>query len=344
MNGNAPVTLAQIARRAGVHISTVSRSLASSSSGVSDGTVARIRAIADEMGYQPDPAAAMLRTGRSGTLGVLVPRLTDYVLARIFEGVDEAAHEAGYNTVVSSTNDDPALRMERLDKLLARRVEGIVVGDARLDGDELVQTLKRKNIPYVLVNRRLRGHRSVTTDDVEGGRLAAAHLLELGHVDVGVVAGPDYASTCVERTHGFVQRFLAAGVIVPESQVLTSTADVAGGHEAAGRLLDTNPKITAIFTINDFAAIGAMGAARERGRIPGEDIAIIGYNDIPLAEFLPVPLTSVKSPMFEMGAHGARALNTLIAGDDPGVELMTPTLSARESTTGVTLPSRSVAS
>src|SRR5947209_3190746 len=113
------------------------------------------------MGYFRDPAAATLRTGRSGVLGIIMPRLTDYVLARIFEGGDSAAQELGYTTVVASTNDDVELRMARLEKLLARRVEGFVVGDARLDGDEVVQSLKRRGVPYILVNRRLRGHPSV---------------------------------------------------------------------------------------------------------------------------------------------------------------------------------------
>jgi LacI family transcriptional regulator len=331
----SPVTLAQIARRAGVHVSTVSRSLAANSTGVGSSTVARVRAIAAEMGYFRDPAATTLRTGRSGVLGILMPRLTDYVLARIFEGADEAAHGVGYTTVVASTNDDPGLRIERLDNLLARRVEGLIIGDARLDGDELVKSLDRRGVPYVLVNRRLRGHLSVTTDDVLGGQLAGEHMLELGHTAMGVVAGPDYASTCVERTHGFVGRALSAGIPFPDSCVQTSGADVEGGHEAANALLTRHPELTAIFAINDFAAIGAMGAAREHGRTPGRDIAIIGYNDIPLARFLPVPLSSVSSPMAEMGHRGALALNELIAGRPAEPELLTPRLCPRDSTLAV---------
>lgn len=331
-----PVTLAQIAKRAGVHVSTVSRSLAPITTGVSSETVARIRALADEMGYQPDAAAAALRTGRSRMLGMLVPYVTDFVLARIFEGADEAARGEGYHTVVSSTYDDPRLRMDKLEQLMARRAEGIIIGDARLDGDDLVQGLRRRKVPYVLVNRRLRGHPSVTLDDVLGGRLAADHLLELGHTHVGVLAGPDYASTCVERTHGFVQRYLAGGIGVPEEQIVNCRADTEGGYEAASIILARNPAVTALFAINDFSAIGAMGAARELGRVAGRDIAIVGYNDIPLARFLPVPLTSVSSPMFDMGHRGAQLLHDLIDGAEPQSVYLEPVLRARASTTGVT--------
>lgn len=334
LDASQAVTLAQIAKRAGVHVSTVSRSLGNAPTGVSSANAARIRAIAESMGYHPDAAASALRTGRSRMIGMLVPYLTDYVLARIFEGADEATRAAGYHTVVSSTYDDPPQRMAKLEQLLTRRPEGIIIADARLDGDDLVGVLRRKKVPYVLVNRRLRGHPSVTLDDVLGGRLAAEHLLTLGHTEVGVLAGPDYASTCVERTHGFVQRYLIAGIGVTENRVVNSRADVEGGHEAAYSLLAANPEITALFAINDFAAIGAMGAARELGRTPGRDIAIVGFNDIPLAQFLPVPLTSVGSPMFEMGQGAARMLCELVAGHGGEPERLAPTLNARASTLG----------
>src|SRR5438128_1873751 len=110
-----PVTLAAVASRAGVHLSTVSRALTPGSPGVGASTAERIRTIAAEMGYRPDPAAAALRTRRSSLFGVLVPRLTDFVLARIYEGLDAAAAEAGYNTFVANTTDDPELRRIRLD-------------------------------------------------------------------------------------------------------------------------------------------------------------------------------------------------------------------------------------
>jgi LacI family transcriptional regulator len=150
-----------------------------------------------------------------------------------------------------------------------------------------------------------------------------------------VVAGPEFISTCVERTHGFVQRFRSAGVGVPDSCVQASTSDAEGGYAAAKSLLARHPELTAIFAVNDFAAIGAMGVAREHGRVPGADIAVVGYNDIRLAQFLPVPLTSVKSPMYEMGAGGIRALADRIASVEREPVLLEPALNARESTLSV---------
>ncbi|MFD4973569.1 LacI family DNA-binding transcriptional regulator [Streptomyces sp. NPDC058424] len=336
--GRTPVTLAQIARQAGVHVSTVSRALSPDESvrgGVATDTATLIQALAEELGYQRDPAGAALRTGRSRMLGVLVPRLTDIVLATIYEGIDAAAAAAGYHTVVANTGDEPELQRRRADALLARRVDGLVLGDARSDSD-LVAELARQHIPLVLVSRRLPGRISVTTDDVLGGRLAAEHLLELGHRRVAVVAGEPYASTGAERTQGFLEACAEAGLSVPESHVVRSGFDVPGGRAAAERLLALRPRPTAVFAVNDFAAIGVMAAVRDAGLTVGRDVAIVGYNDVPLAAALPVSLTSVSSPMYRMGEVAATTLVNMLNGKPGRSRRLRPALVARASTLGGT--------
>jgi LacI family transcriptional regulator, galactose operon repressor len=329
---DSTVTLAVVAAHAGVHVSTVSRALTPGASGISAATAERIRTLAAELGYQRDPAAAALRTGRSRVFGVLVPRLTDFVLARIYEGLDAEAAEHGYNTFVANTTDDAGLRRERLEELLARRVDGIVLGDARLDGDDLVKLLAERNVPYVLVSRRLKGHLSVTTDDLLGGRLAAEHLLELGHRHVGVVAGEPYASTGAERTAGFVRRYAKAGLPLDPEYILDSRFDNAGGHAAGAELLALRPRPTAIFAVNDTAAIGVIGALREHGLRPGEDVAVVGYNDIPVVAEIPVPLTTIHSPMFEMGRQAMDLLLRRLNGEEVRSKRLRPHLVARAST------------
>lgn len=329
-----PVTIAVVAEQAGVHPSTVSRALDPSGRGVGSQTADRIRRIAAELGYQRDPAAAALRTRRSSVFGVLVPRLTDWVLARIYEGLDAEASRHGYNTFVANTTDDRALRRERLEELLNRRVDGIVLGDARLDDDDLVELLRRRRVPYVLVSRRLHGHPSVTTDDLAGGRLAAEHLLSLGHTRVGVIAGQPYASTGVERTQGFVRRYAEAGHPIPASQVIPSTFDTAGGHRAGAELFQREPSLTGIFAVNDVTAIGAIGTLRERGLLVGADVAVVGYNDIPVAGAMPVPLTTVRAPMFEMGVEAMGLLLKLVSGEPVRSKRLRPELVARASTLG----------
>lgn len=328
-HGARPVTLSDVARAAGVHAATASRALRSTA-GVSSQTASRVRDVAEQLGYRPDPAAAALRTRRSRLIGVLVPRLTDIVLATIYEGLDAEAAAAGYQTFVANTSDLPEVRRERLTALLDRRVDGLVLGDARLE-DDLLADVARRGLPYVLVSRRSRGHLSVTTDDLLGGRLAADHLLELGHERVAVVAGQPYTSTGVERTGGFVRRYAEAGLPVPADLVLSSPYDARGGHEATAQLLSRRPRPTAVFAVNDFTAIGAMGAVRAAGLRIGEDVAVVGYNDVPLAAELPVPLTSVASRMHAMGRTGMALLLRRAAGEDVRSTRLSPRLVARES-------------
>lgn len=329
---SSSVTMAMIAKRAGVHVSTVSRALQSSGNRRQRDKTREILRIAEELGYRPNPIASALRSQRTHAIGVLVPRLTDYVLARIYEGVDDAAMSLGFTTFVGNTQDRPQLRAQRLSEFLDRRAEGMILGDARLGGDDVVKALTAQGVPFVLTSRRLRGHLSVTTDDLRGGEIVGEHLLSLGHERVAIVAGEPYASTGVERSKGCQKVFQAAGLEIPKHLVLTSRFDADGGRKAAEALLAREPRLTAIFAVNDTAAIGAMGAVRAAGRQIGHDVAIVGYNDIPIAAQLPVPLTTVVSPMFQMGARAATLLIERIGGAAPRSERLTPSLVIRAST------------
>lgn len=333
------MTLQGIAEQLGLHVSTVSRVLNGRQDGhtraASGDTARRIRNLADELGYQPNPLATGLRTRRSNLIGVLVPRLSEIVMATIYEGAEEAAAAHGLSAFVTNTHDDPALQRERITMVLARRVDGLVIGDAHLDGAAL-DLPGLRTTPFVLVNRRTRaGHTSVTCDDSLGGRLVAEHLLALGHRSVGVIAGEPFASTGADRTEGFVERYREAGLPLPTSRVVHSAFDTAGGRRAAHNLLAVQEdRPTALFAVNDFAAIGAAGAARDLGLRLGRDVALAGFNDTPLVAELPVPLTSVHSPMAEQGRRAVNLLLRRIAGEEIRSEILTPHLVARESTGG----------
>ena len=328
-------TLRTIAELAGVSASTVSRVLHPGKATVgrktATETTRRILAAAAQVEYVPNPHAASLRTQRSCLIGVLVPQLADLVLALIYEGVEAAASDLGYSTFVTNTHDDPRTQRIRADLMLNRRVDGLILGDARADHD-LVETLRSRGVAYVLTNRRVEGHPSVTGDDHQGGRLVAKHLLGLGHTRVAVAAGAAYASTGIDRTTGFLEDYAQAGHPVSPDLVVNSPFDVAGGYAATTQLLATRPDLTAIFAVNDFAAIGAMGAIRESGRRLGHDIALVGYNDVPLAAQLPVPMTTVRSPMREMGYGAVEMLLKRMDGQAVEPVLLEPELMVREST------------
>lgn len=328
-------TLRTIADRAGVHVSTVSRVLNGSASegsrAAGAATIERIRQIAAELDYSPDPSATSLRTQRTHLLGVLVPRLSDIVLATIYEGVEETAAAYRYYTFVANTRDEPAEQRARTELMLSRRVDGLIFGDAWFDA-EYVDALAARGVPFVLVSRWAGGHPSVTCDDYLGGRLVGEHLLALGHKRVGVIAGEPYASTGLDRTRGLVDVYREAGVPLPERMVVHSRFDTAGGHLAGSQLLAEAEPPTALFAVNDFAAIGAMGAVRERGLRVGEDVGVVGFNDVPLARELPVPLTTVRSPMHEMGERAVHLLMRVLQGEAVEPERLAPMLQPRAST------------
>lgn len=325
------MTLATIADAVGVHVSTVSRVLRHP--GPHTATGAKIVQMASDLGYTPDPAASALRTRNTRLLGVLLPRITDFVPARTYEGIDEAAYEAGYTTVIAQGGDDPVQRLERVRSLLKLRVDGLVVTDARLADDQVLQEISRRQVPCVLALRRVRGRLSASVDDHVGGALAARHLTELGHRRIGVVAGPQNLSTGKERLQGFIQELAESGLHLDDSKVVPSGFDVGSGLEAARQLLAADHPPTAIFAANDEAAIGVMGALHERGMQPGADVSVIGYNDVPYAARLPIPLTSVSSPTFKVGHVASSLLLRTLNGETKiRSRRLKPHLVVREST------------
>ncbi|MCY0906165.1 LacI family DNA-binding transcriptional regulator [Arthrobacter sp. H14-L1] len=333
--GGRTVTLKDLANELGIHPSTVSRILHSGTEvargAASVATAKRVRDLAHKLGYSPDPQATSLRTRRTHLLGVIVPRLSDLVLAIMYEGIEEGAAGLGYSTFVMNSRDNPVEQRRKTDTMLARRVDGLIIGDAHLD-NVLLQELRTRKVPFVLMNRRVPGHPSATCDDVLGGQLAADHLWSRGHRNVAVIAGEPYASTAVDRTAGFVDQWKSFGGAISQQAVVWSRFDTAGGREAAENILNAcNPRPTALFAVNDFAAIGAMGALRSHGLTVGRDMAVVGFNDTSLAAELPIPLSSVRSPMLDIGRTAVQLLKQVLDGERVEPIRLKPTLCVRES-------------
>lgn len=312
-----PPTLKQIAEIAGVHVSTVSRVLRQTDpppEGWSD-AAQRIRKVAEELAYHPNPWAASLRTRRTLVVGAVMPRLDDGVIATMFQGVQHAAEEADYSVVISSPADEPDAMRRAVELIVSKHVDGLILSSVHTPGDTFLDSLKVGRTPIVLLSRHADSQLpSVTGEDHTGGLLAAQHLIDLGHRRFGVIAGPAHASTANDRVRGFLDGLARVGIELNDSSVVRSGFEVADGVEAAQRLLGGTPRPTAVFAVNDTAAIGAMGVARDLGiAIPGE-LSVVGFNDIPVAAQLPVPLTTVRSEAQNMGATAMRLLLRLIAG------------------------------
>ncbi|WP_442918848.1 LacI family DNA-binding transcriptional regulator [Leucobacter sp. USHLN153] len=324
-----------MAQQLGLSPSTVSRVLNDTSEGssrwASPETTARIHELARELNYTRNPYAASLRTARSNMVGVIAPRLQDYVFASIYEGISEAASEHGYFSIVSSSHDSLQARRSLTDTMLEHRVSGFLFGDARLDTPSFFSDFERRGIPYVLVSRRLPGQISATGNDWLGGRLAAEHLLDAGCRTFGVLAGRPGASTGVDRTEGFVETLRAHGI--PDENITTvyNGFDAQDGRLAIERILEIAGTPEGVFATNDFAAIGAKGYLSERGIQTSRDFLLCGYNDTPLATG--VNLTSVRSPMHEIGRHGFTLLLSVLNNEVPESVQLEPELIVRASST-----------
>lgn len=330
------VTLRMIADQIGVDTSTVSRVLNSVGGEehrwASPAVIARIRQVAESSGYRRNPHAASLRTNRSDAVGVMVPRLQDFVLATVFEGIEEAASRCGFSAFVANSLDQPELHRTRIESLLDRHVDGLIIGDAHYQ-DPYLDELNARGVPFVLVSRHAgTKYLSATCDDIMGGQLAAEHLIQLGRRQVGVLAGQHFASTSRDRCRGFLSAFREAGINLSDRHIINGPFDAHGGRAAMEELLERGLKPDAIFAANDFAAIGAMGVLRERGMTVPDDVAVVGYNNTPLSGELAVPLTTVHSPMHEMGMQGFDLLWRRLEGQDPASVRLVPELIVRATT------------
>lgn len=332
-HSSGPPTIVTVAQEAGVHPSTVSRALSDDPrirGGVAAPTRDKVAEVARRLAYRRNRVGASLRTGRTGVIGVLVPRITDIVVALAYEGLDAEARARGYVTLVGNTLDDPRTRKERIDQLFDYGVDAIMFSDGHLDDEPPAGSYPVPVLPFM----RSSGHQAGVSavDDADGGAQAAQHLLGLGHRNIAVVAGPTSVSTARDRTRGFIEELDACGINIASDRIAKSTFDVASGKAAAARLLAQGLAPTAVFAVNDFAAIGVMAAARSQGlSVPG-DISVVGFNDIPMAGELPIPLTTVRSPLRDAGAAAAQVAVAAIGGETLAHTLLATHLIVREST------------
>lgn len=332
MVSRSKVTLKGMASDLGLSPATVSRVLNDpdgiKSRWASPETSRRILDHAHDLGYVKNPYAASLRTSESHLIGVVVPRLQDYVLATIYEGIDEAATENGYVSVVANSLDDTNLHDLRVRKLLDRRIDGLILGDTPFDGS-LLRSIANENIPFVLVNRRSPGYLSVTCNDFLGGWLVGNHLAGLGAKKIFLLAGNRSMSTSMDRTAGLIDALEAHGVSLPASHIVSGGFDATSGEKGIKELIGAHGVPDAVFATNDFAAIGALGVLRQRGLNAPDDVKLVGYNDTPLAGA--VGLTTVHSPMHEMGRVGFEFLLGAMRGEDRESVQLDPKIVIRES-------------
>jgi DNA-binding LacI/PurR family transcriptional regulator len=304
----SPVSIKDIAQAAGVSHSTVSRAL-SDSPLVKAETKARIQRLAHEMGYSPDARARSLVMGQTRTVGVVVTSIADPFIASVVQAIESAAHDQGYAVILCSSNSAPEREIAAVEMLQSKRVDGVIVASSRI-GALYQEHLERLSVPIVLINSHSKYSEhytyAVSVDNRQGGYLATAHLAQLGHRRIAYVARPSDHSSNLERQEGYRQALTGAGLPYAPSLVTPCSGRVESGAQVLPQLLALPEPPSAVFCYNDLTAIGLLHAAREAGlTLPG-DLAVVGFDDIPLASYVCPPLTTVAQPHGEMGRQAVQ--------------------------------------
>lgn len=320
-----------VARLAGVSAQTVSR-VANEHPNVDPATRERVRAAMSELGYRPNTAARALVTGRFGMIGVVSFDIGDLGNARTFGAITAAAGEAGFsvNFMGVRARTEQAVS-EAVDRLAVQSVDGIVLIESRIL-DTPALTLPSALPVVVADGDRAHGYPGVDIDQADGARQAVNHLLSLGHDTVWHLSGPCDSHAAHRREHAWRDTLRAAGAPVPEP--VRGDWSPASGYER-GKALAADPEVRAVFAANDQMALGLLRALHEAGRsVPGE-VSVVGFDDIPEAAYLPVPLTTVRQDFAEIGRHCVELLVERMANPGgPARHLEVPAKLVTRSSTG----------
>lgn len=308
-------TIKDVAARAGVSPSTVSRVL-SDSPRISDETKRRVRQALEEMDYHPNAFARGLVTNVAGAIGVLIPPGEEFFenpfFAEMMSGVSKIAREQGFDTVLSTSGDNESTVLERM--IRGRRVDGILLLRSRKH-DPSIQAVIERGFPAVLLGRPAEptAIAYVNNDNVQAAYLATQHLIQLGHRKIGFLGGDMGYVVTVDRIEGYRKALREHG-LTPDTRLEVSNDLLErGGYLGMMRLLAASERPTAVLASDDVLAFGAMRAAGELGyRLP-DDMAIVGFNDIRLAQLANPALTSVRIHMHDLGAAAAELLAEQIA-------------------------------
>jgi LacI family transcriptional regulator len=314
-------TIKEVARAAGVSVATVSR-VFNEKGPVREETRLRIQEIAQRLGYAPHAMARSLITKKTGTVGVLLPDLYGEFFSEVIRGVDLAARRDGYHILVSSSHSDRS-EVEGVLRALRGRIDGLIVMSPEADAHALEVNLPG-TLPIVLLNCRVEGTRfdSINIDNYGGAKTMVRHLAGLGHRRIAHVKGAPGNNDALERLLGYRDAMVALDDVQGEGRG-TDELEIEGsfneesGYRAGGEILRMQPRPTAVFAANDAMAVGLLSALQEAGlRVP-DDIAVTGFDDIPIARFLTPPLTTVRLAIAELGALAVqRLLLAMARGED----------------------------
>ncbi|HEV8609445.1 MAG TPA: LacI family DNA-binding transcriptional regulator [Thermoanaerobaculia bacterium] len=326
------MTIREVARAAAVSVATVSRVL-NESGPVRDETSRRIRDVVERLRYSPHGAARSLITRRTSTLGVLLPDLYGEFFSELIRGIDSCAREGGYHVLVSGSHSDRA-EIEAVLRATRGRVDGLIVMSPDLDARALNP---HDGLPIVLLNGNGRRFDSIHVDNYGGALAMVRHLIGLGHRRIAHLSGPAGNRDAAERLRGYRDAMRTVSRHLAKDLVIDGDFREEAGYRAGPQLLDRKDPPTAVFAANDSMAIGLLAAFQESGvRVPG-DVAVTGFDDIPIARFTTPALSTVRVPIAELGSKATRRLLQRLSSSNGHAvrhETLATTLVVRDSSGG----------
>ena len=329
------VTMREVARQAGVSVATVSR-VFNASGPVGEATREQVLQTAGRLRYVPNGTARSLTTSTTETVGVLLPNLYGDFYSELIRGAESAARAARYHVLLTSVHDGPDEFVAAL-RTLAGRVDGLVVMSPDLGADTLRKNLPA-GLPAVVLGAAVDGHAAVEIDNAAGAAAMTGHLVGLGHRRIAHLAGPEGNADAEARRAGYLAALAEAGLDADPALVLGGAFTEASGYAAVGPFLALADRPTALFAANDAMAIGALRALREAGLDVPADVALAGFDDVPVARYVTPALTSVHVPIDEMGARAVGAVLAAVRQSDGRGSVTLPTRLVVRESCGSALP------
>ena len=330
------VRLKDIAQQARVSMMTVSKALRDEPD-ISAATKSRIKLLAQQMGYVPDSTAQGLRTKTTKLFGLVIPSITNPIYARIVFAIEERAHELGYDILLAHTHNMPLREEACIRRLLSRRVDGLFISPVyRYEaGARIYQEVLARKIPTVLLGPPApfcKSFPSVEVEELAASQSATQHLLKLGHKRIAYLTGPPTAPWALDRFEGYRHALREAGLEVDDDLVFQAGSTIEEGMKAASQMLAESCNATAVQATNDLVAIGCAEVLLSKGlRIP-EDISIVGFGNVLMAEHFCVPLTTLRQPKFRLANAAMDAMVNLLHGKPIEVKKLPAELIERKST------------
>ena len=329
------VTLQEVAKHAGVSRATASL-VVRGSPNISKETREKVLKSIKELGYIYDRVAANLRSHQSSTVGLIITEIGNPFFSELLVGVHEALDKEGYTVILGTTFDSPDKQDALLATMLEYRVGGVIMSPVPGSSPDMVERLKQWGIPVILVARKMLSEEPfdyVGIDNVAAGRIAAEHLIEQGHRRIAFLGGFSNSSVWTDRKKGFCEAIEQAGLEMDESLFVQSPATRQGGIEAIKRVMQHPQPPTGVFCYNDVVASGVMLGLKEQGIVPGKDVAVVGFDNIPESAVFSPSLTTIAAFPDRLGAKAADLLHRRMKGDEEEAKklILQPELVVRES-------------